>query len=271
MGRQTGTVLKRTLEKYEKIDELYKQGLNAHEISKIIKMNAWKVGKYFKEKGYVLTDYNQKHSANYSVFETIDTEDKAYWLGFLFADGSITYDTGSKKRYVVEVSLKYSDLNHLEKLRQFIGTSKTITEKKIKLGDKEYLACRLQVYSKKMCEDLIKLGCTPRKSLTLFFPEIKPELRGHFLRGYFDGDGGAEHKSVEILGTIQFLNYIQRCLGTDKPYRGHGKAFGLRLSGDNLRKFVNWIYKDASVYLERKHVKIARYISNDITHNPNNG
>lgn len=271
MGRKTGTVLKRTLEKYKEIDEMYKQGLNAHEISKIIKMNAWKVGKYFKEKGYNLSNYNQKHKADYSVFKIIDTEEKAYWLGFLYADGSVTYNTEGKKRYVLELSLKYDDINHLEKFKQFLKASNPITKKEIKLDDKVFTACRLSVYSKRLCEDLINKGCIPNKSLTLEFPSLHPKWISHFVRGYFDGDGTAGNRDVEILGTESFLEYLQDFLKTNRKYKMHGKVFGLRYTGDEMRNFVNWIYKDASIYLERKYVKIARYISNDITHNPNNG
>lgn len=271
MGRKEGTILKRTLEKYNKIDELHKQGLNAHEISKIIKMNAWKVGKYFKEKGYELIEYNQKHRADYTVFKKIDSEEKAYWLGFLYADGSITYKTEGKKRYVLELSLKYDDMNHLEKFKRFLGASNPITEKKIKLGDKVFTACRLSIHSKRLCEDLIKQGCTPQKSLTLEFPDLQPKWIPHFLRGYFDGDGTVGERDIEILGTKEFLNYIQSFFETDRKYKIHGKAFGLRYTGNDMRNFIEYIYKDSSIYLERKYVKIARYISNDITHNPNNG
>lgn len=56
---------------------------------------------------------------------------------------------------------------------------------------KEY--SRIQISSKTLTADLLKLGCTPRKSLTLKFPNDgifkSNDLIRHFIRGYFDGDG----------------------------------------------------------------------------------
>lgn len=56
------------------------------------------------------------------IFENIDTEEKAYWLGFLYADGCV----GSKESKV-ELSLAEKDLRHMEKFRSFIGIENKIS------------------------------------------------------------------------------------------------------------------------------------------------
>ena len=46
-------------------------------------------------------------------FDKINTEEKAYWLGFLYADGSI-----SSKEDKIELGLAEKDLHHIEKFKQ---------------------------------------------------------------------------------------------------------------------------------------------------------
>ena len=144
-----------------------------------------------------------------TLFEDIDNEEKAYWLGFLFADGNITYDL-DKTKYKIELGLATIDYNHLEKYKTFLKYNKDI---KFRSSTN---SCRIIVGSKKACEDLIKLGCTPKKSLILKFPKnIREDLLSHFIRGYFDGDGSISIckntnrlKTICILGTLNFLKRI---------------------------------------------------------------
>jgi hypothetical protein len=275
-GRKQGTVLPQTLEKYNQIDQLYKEGKNAHEISKIVHMTASKVGKYFREKGYKLTDYNQKHSANYTIFEVINTQEKAYWLGFLFADGSVTYQTEGKKRYVLELGLSWTDVDHVNKFKKFMGATQEPRKKTINFKGIEYKAISLQISSKKLCEDLISLGCTPNKSLTVVFPDIPKELEHHFIRGYFDGDGTVwnhrEKPNTEIIGTKEMVSAIVDKVGLPHlTWTAHGKARGMKFSAGLSKKLFDYMYEDATVYLERKYNKFALLIGNDKLPNPNNG
>ena len=114
-------------------------------------------------------------------FEKIDSEEKAYWLGFLYADGYISFSENK-----IELSLAEKDVHHIEKFRDFLGINNRICYRP------SVKAYRLSFRSDKCKQDLINQGCTPRKSLTLKFPTSKQvpyELIRHFIRGYFDGDG----------------------------------------------------------------------------------
>lgn len=108
----------------------------------------------------------------------------SYILGFLFADGNII----NTKRNTWFWSLQITDKEILVKIKKEINSSHKISLKK-KIENNKQLY-RLQVGSKEMCEDLIILGLTPRKSRTMLFPEIPSKYFSDFLRGYFDGDGG---------------------------------------------------------------------------------
>ena len=133
---------------------------------------------------------------NYNYFDTIDTEEKAYWLGFLFADGNLSvpsYTTKEGKikngRYKISLELKAEDIEHLKKFAKAIDYEKEIKTVKCSGYDDTTKRCRLMFNNKHMWNTLNNLGCTPRKSLTLQFPNISEKLEIPFIRGYFDGDG----------------------------------------------------------------------------------
>jgi hypothetical protein len=74
------------------------------------------IAKYLKEYGYNVVNYQNRCRIDSSVFDVIDTEEKAYWLGFIFADGNIS-STGHR----FEINLCDRDLEHMEKLRKFLS------------------------------------------------------------------------------------------------------------------------------------------------------
>lgn len=126
-------------------------------------------------------------------FEKIDTPDKAYWLGLLYADGWVICD---KKRanYEVSIELKREDRYILEKLNSVFGNVF-----KIKDIDKEHVfiiqnytdthSSVLRMYSKQMAQDLINNGVVENKTYKRVYPMVSDDLFIHFFRGYFDGNG----------------------------------------------------------------------------------
>ncbi len=120
----------------------------------------------------------KKHSFNEHFFDVIDNSTKAYWLGFLMADGCNTGDE-------LQVELSVKDKNHLSKLKKQLQATQSISHRK--RGKHEMVSLRLA--SRQFCQTLTKLGCKQRKSFTLRFPKISDLLARDFIRGYFDGDG----------------------------------------------------------------------------------
>lgn len=109
-----------------------------------------------------LTCEKQKeiYPRNSRYFQTIDSPDKAYWLGFLYADGGIT-DSGAVHR--VRINLAEHDYNHLIKFRKAIGAINTPIKKTIKVVDgKEYKGYYIAFSDKEMVRDLISKGCFPK-------------------------------------------------------------------------------------------------------------
>ncbi len=201
-----------------------------------------------------------KISLNSNIFNTIDTEEKAYWLGFLYADGSLYKD--AKNSYRFELGLQERDLNHIEKFKEFISSKHPI---KYRQSTKSY---RISFNDTVFAEDLIRLGCVPKKSLILKFPnktQIPKEYLRHFIRGYFDGDGylskPPKQLTVSLLGTMKFLEgvfvYNYHELGINgnwikKDKRHVNNTYYFDLFGDRARKFLDHIYDNSNIFLTRK-------------------
>lgn len=112
-------------------------------------------------------------------FEKIDTEEKAYFLGWLYSDGNVC-----KKMKTISIDLHGKDMEILEKLNDLIYFERKCYKYREKA---KLLLCR-----KIMCEDFLNKGCMPAKTYILKFPTIDqvPEnLLPHFIRGLWDGDG----------------------------------------------------------------------------------
>jgi intein-encoded DNA endonuclease-like protein len=220
------------------------------------------------------TDYitNKKYTFNGDYFEIINSSEKAYWLGFLFADGCVSLrynnNTGNIKSGVIKIELKREDDYHLRNFVRCLNGDITVKHKTSKCNNKVFETARLDIYSTKMCNDLIKLGCIPNKSLILEPPKNVPEEFYHaFIKGYFDGDGciGYYPKSksnkiyLGICGTEKFLIWIMNDLlkyninsmKISKDKRNN--VYTLNIFGrSNMCNFYNYIYNKSSYVLGRK-------------------
>ena len=135
--------------------------------------------------------------------------------------------------------------------------------------------------SKHMCEQLEKFGMIQNKTFTIDFPTfLSDELISHFIRGYFDGDGCAclfkdnTRKSgmsfqISIMSSIQLCEHMQEYLSNKQNI--HFKVnhlFGTKEengilrshSKEDIKKFINYIYKDANLYMERKYNKCLKIL-----------
>ena len=140
---------------------------------------------------------NRVFKLNERYFEVVDTEDKAYFLGFMYADGCVTLK--QSKYLIMTISLQDRDKHILESFKRCMQFEGNISLHKARDCNSRSQFC-ISISSKKLCTDLIKLGCNPRKTFTLKFPteeQVPSHLIHHFIRGFFDGDGTLAHKSTE--------------------------------------------------------------------------
>lgn len=218
----------------------------------------------------------RKHAFNEDFFETIDTEEKAYFLGFIIADGMVSKSTrwGSVKRLVINISAK--DIQVLEAFKKAIGAESIdiqVYEPHASTYGTEPMA-KIVVNSSKMCTDLAKYGVVPNKTGKEFLPKINESLVSHLIRGYFDGDGHiclTPKPSFGFTGGYDLLdgikNYLQstsnvsKAIKPRKDYRGK-KVYDLRYGAKkDVLSFYNVIYSNASIYLERKYKKYSKLLS----------
>lgn len=190
-----------------------------------------------------------------SYFSNIDSQSKAYWLGFINADGCVT----TQNRLTVELSRR--DQPHLDKLRRTLAAEHSIYERED--------LCSLTITSKKLSDSLKSLGIEPRKSRTHGTTVKVPEgLESHFWRGVVDGDGhySKSQRTIVIAGnrqTVQdFSNWVDSVapMATTKPYEAQ-RTVRAHVCGQAASLVAQILYKDSTpaVRLERKYETAKEY------------
>lgn len=226
---------------------------------------------------------NRKYFFNVNYFDTIDTEEKAYWLGFIMADGSIV-STGKKcKKYEknnpynrFDLILKQSDIEHVYKLNNALESTYPIIESVI--YDKRGFyseKCELRINSMVFCESLMKNGIFPQKTGKEIIPNTIPEhLLKHFIRGYFDGDGcitkmknHTYYRFHVCCASESFLKQIanilkNQCdLKVNIKKRNNTNLYYFESNKKNdCYTFFYYLYNDATVYLDRKYLLAKEYL-----------
>lgn len=263
-------------EQKEYIIEQYKNGLGSTTIARNLGFKNSTVAGFIKRTIGLrsLSDASRKYHCNEDFFEKIDTEEKAYWLGFLYADG---YLCKNKTQLMVGIALSSKDKDHLKKFNKSIESTypiHTYHSCKGYSNDTEY--CRIVITSRKMFNDLKTHGVIEHKTLILEPPNLSNDLYKHFIRGYLDGDGCiTSHLQknkitpqyfIKIVGTDQILQFIKEfieknnCAIIHKFYKRHDTDIVSNIDfGGNkqVKKFLDLLYKNASIYLDRKY---DRYI-----------
>ena len=204
----------------------------------------------------------RKFKVNEKFFDNIDNEIKAYWLGFLYADGSLNENQ-------FQICLKIDDKSHLEKFKDAIQSDNSVKEI-TKKNHKKHIAALFRLSSKYFCNSLIENGCVKNKTFIVKFPNIASNLERHFIRGVFDGDGtiGIMNKKYGYKkwtiysASKEFCNKISSILNaaqiktkfyTRKYKDGRLPGYNAEVHRkDEFKKLYEYLYKDASIFLERK-------------------
>lgn len=242
----------------KKIIELYIDGNSARQIGKIMSCDTATITSKLRKNKIPIRNRQGKYVMNESYFEQINTEEKAYWLGFLMADGY-----NSSKFIRVDIQ----DGGHLEKLRDSIFKNKDmpIRLKKSPTNKDVYY---LTLQSKKIVSDCEKLGIIRNKSLLASYPKINESMDRHFIRGLFDGDGSLSYVyqtknyrkyMFSIVGSETLMKNIKEKLEFLNIHIGFGKCksiYRIYISGNKqICKILNWMYEESNISLERKFKK----------------
>lgn len=218
----------------------------------------------------------RKIKLNEHYFDIIDSEEKAYFLGFLWADGC-----NILHRNRITISLHEKDYDILKKLNDLVFENNTITIRKKENIRGHYINnkfCKntgdivsFSIYSKYMSNLLNSYGLIPRKSSIVEFPKesiIPLNLQKHFIRGYFDGDGSIiKHNtknrgySIKIASSEIFCQKLKDIIFLHTNlffynYNVNDKYSTIQLGGTyNSMIFCKWLYENSNIYMNRKYQK----------------
>ena len=277
---------KYTTEERETIKKLYSEGHGSPYIAKQLGMKTSAIASYISRHIGLRSckEAARKYECNEHFFDVIDTEEKAYWLGFMYADGFVSSHGYSK---CMGLSISEKDRKHLEKFRSALKATNPIHE--YITGESGYKPglkyVKLLITSDKLYDGAVSQGIVEHKTDIITAPDIPECLYKHFIRGYFDGDGclaetNTERRhgfAVKILGTEDLLDFIKDfILSNNISYKGkyykrraNQTVSCLEFGGNRkVKKFLDLLYDDATVFLERKHeryLKLCNFINSRVT------
>ena len=265
--------------KYEKAYQEYSTTeISIEEICSREHIGRSNLRRYIQERGNAGNIvYKSKYHCDNTVFDKIDTPEKAYWLGFLYADG---YNSGS----YIQVTISKYDINHLKKFRRFLYSDHPIRYREVDN------TVNITISDKKLSNDLSKKGCVKGKTYCASFPcqkSLPRRFTRDFLRGFFDGDGyikkmilqdvtssnSITRKVVQVSFTIKMKHFAEQisdaifhCCNNVKPNIYHADhepydQYQVYIEGEShIRDFLDTIYRDSFIYLDRKYAKYLKYI-----------
>nr|DAH00694.1 MAG TPA: endonuclease [Crassvirales sp.] len=245
--------------KLEEIVELYNTYNNIGIIAEKLNCCTANISKRLRKAGISINrDYSKRRKSSReklyvdeSYFKSIDTEDKAYFLGLMYADGSVSKNT---------FYLKLKDEDIIQEFKKYLKA-----ETNIKIINNQY---SLTICRQSMCNDLINQGCYINKTASIRFPFLDKKLMRHFIRGFYDGDGSLilnanrSHNCLNFTsGSLEFLQQLQDNLkGVSITNGGISKeknyeVWHLRYGGKQVHIILDWLYNSSNLYLKRKYNK----------------
>ena len=264
----------------DSIVDAYTSGTSQNEICRQYGISTPRFIGLMKEKGVKVRGRVQ-HDICSTYFDEIDTFYKAYFLGWLAADGCVSLTRKSAKAEIdaysrvgkIAINLQQRDCYIVEKLREELKFSGNV--RLVDKGPGRQKQCRLAFCNQHMAQTLYRYGLTPNKSASLGFPDIPKQWVSAFILGYFEGDGSvlwgrytdrgytAIRQRFDIIASVPFANQLYDILTENgvkvNKAQEKRKSFPLAYvkgaSREAMVAFYRFIYTDAPFYLKRKHDK----------------
>lgn len=264
---------KLTKEDIESIKKLYSSGTAINVIARQYHKSENTIRDIIDSSGLLQTNSHrhQIYEINENYFDKIDCQEKAYIIGLFMADGCVYKNN-------LTISLQENDKHILDTINSLIGSNRPLKfiDYNSKNSNYSNQYC-LQITNEHLVSRLKELGVVERKSLILEYPEwLDDSLFPHFLRGMIDGDGCLEWKRcrVSLVGAnkmmLQIKDKISHILHIDVSVRPHycnNNVSNLVIGNKiNTKILLDYIYKDATIFLNRKHnIYLQYYINNSLT------
>lgn len=265
---------KNTPEIISKWIEMYLSGILIKDIAKEFNVGRNTVSKQLKKNGVEIDRYTYHFNEYY--FDNIDSQEKAYIIGMLWADGHNCVSKGS-----IILELQETDVGLLEKINLLTGNERPLRKQNLHLKNENWKDQYKLVWQSKYTSNILEsYGMVQGKSLVLTFPEwLDPTLYAHFIRGYFDGDGCISLQStnknrsasISMVGTRMFLESVASIIKNNtgvnvfinRDKRAREPICTLHCSVRNdVVNILNWLYQDSTICMQRKYDKYQQFLIN---------
>lgn len=248
----------------------FRNGLNCNNLQQKYGHDLYNIQKFLQKHGLdAKIPKKQIYSCEEKYFDKIDSHEKAYWLGFIYADGNV-YRTS------LQICLAHKDIEIITNFQKSIQSNHKI------YNDRGYP--RLQINNQYLYNSLVKLGVVKNKSLVLKFPtekQVPNKFINSFILGYFDGDGSISHCNMinkkghkinnwhlNFISTFEFCKSIKIIL--DKITNSNGNIYKEKRTKNNvwyilysgsantkfgiekLKLIYNYLYRNIDFPLNRK-------------------
>lgn len=244
-----------TAEELQDIVNAYRQGESAQSIAKRYGTSYQVIQPVLIRQGVALRsprESRKKRACNEHYFQVIDSEEKAYWLGFITADGCVTRGKNPGESPRITLHLGEQDYNHLVKLKRALRATQIVS--------KHGQSCSFTVFSSEMASDLAAHGILPMKTFSTKPAKVPPDLVRHYWRGVFDGDGHIKPDPLMLILVgdydivVDFQQFVLSCCPEVKAtVRKTENIFAFAISKQASTRILRLLYGDATVYLDRKY------------------
>lgn len=250
-----GNPHKLTKDQDEEISRLHLNGVRIKELADLFGVYPGVIRVALKYEGVTPNPF--RIHIKQDAFDNLNNEQPCYWLGFIYADGYAS--VGERPKFAVK--LKQADRDHLEKLRLFLEIEHPLRETKSNARGKSHNQVYIQSTNREFCVKLEQLGITVgRVNPELTLKKIPSAYMHHFFRGMFDGDGCAQRiPGFTFLSQREMLEKLRKELIENagvseiRTVKQVGKIHRIDYGGfQQAQKIKQYLYKDASVFLERK-------------------
>jgi hypothetical protein len=260
--------------------KLYSEGIGAHTIAKEVDYSKASILRFLTRNNHVRKNasYRKYKLKDEHYFDCINTDDKAYFLGLLWADGcNYRKVEKHKNAHQIVINLQEEDGYILNEMANRIFINSDIVSYKIKKSSKQFEnRCpqySLRIPSRYISDTLFNYGMIPRKSFDIGMPInidwTDITLRA-FIRGFLDGDGSiyqnanSKHYGVSFISSVKHINEMNNIIEHE-----FGKKMSVEIKtnysqpmavckfhGNQITKhFLDWLYKDSTIHLNRKYDK----------------
>lgn len=250
----------------------YQCGLSIRDLAKKYNSSTMPIVSLFKRHNLEFRDLSHSirvYDINEDYFNEVDTPNKAYILGFLLADGANTSDY-AHGHYLITLTIHPKDEHILEEIRKEMSMESGIFGVYREKTDTTYV--QIRICNKQLVLRLHELGIVPCKSFITTFPHwLSDDLTPHFLRGLFDGDGSISTALdyANIVGSDSLIYDVAKLIEEKFDFTPHiyphaiskGISFMVISRKNDKLKFLDWIYHDADLKLQRKYNLYQKLVS----------